>query len=629
MASDDPTLSGSEDSQGGTPASSGSPGWKAPPRSWGGTLLAIGPAIVVSGSVIGSGELINVPVQAAKFGFVLFWAVILSCVIKYFLQVELGRYCLVHNRTTIQALNQCPGPKFRGTGWIGIIYLVGYTLSVVTVGGILASTAGLLDSVFTLNGVIPGIGSAVASKNTWGFVSFVIVFAILWKGVYGHIEKLIALLVCGFSLSVVVALFLLLLFPDPRYPISLASVSSGWSFSLGDITPGLAAIAVVSLLGALGTTANEMFMYPYWILEKGYADNVGPDTEDGWAERARGWIRVLRVDAGAATLLATVITAAYFLVGSAVFSTDQLTVNPDGSSPEIKDWKRACTALQSASQSETNGPAKQIWSSLTPDGQASIRQGAASTETEVSSDEVGLAALNALIGSRDLYSAEAFATLRDGEDDNQEIADQGATLANQVDANGIDSLTANEVQRLNRMLLDATLGTEAIVPTVPGGMSIVHQLSRIYTDTYGAWSYGIFMFGGFCTLYSTIIVVVAASGRMWTDLLSSMGVINYEDATARRRFNRIFQNLYLAAFLGITWFIPSSPEILVIMGQTINGAFNTPLLMFGIAWLAFHTDKRLRMGRATSILLIITILIIAACLIYGLVLTLTAGGGGH
>ena len=160
-------------------------------------------------------------------------------------------------------------------------------------------------------------------------------------------------------------------------------------------------------------------------------------------------------------------------------------------------------------------------------------------------------------------------------------------------------------------------------------MSIVHQLSRIYTDTYGAWSYGIFMFGGFCTLYSTIIVVVAASGRMWTDLLSSLGAINYEDATTRRRYNRIFQNLYLLAFLGITWFIPSSPEILVIMGQTINGAFNTPLLMFGIAWLAFHTDKRLRMGPTTGILLIVTILIIAACLLYGLGLTLTAGGGGH
>ncbi|HAA48211.1 MAG TPA: manganese transporter, partial [Planctomycetaceae bacterium] len=46
------------------------PTYKTPPKTWGGMLLAIGPAIVVSGSVIGSGELINVPIQAAKFGFV-------------------------------------------------------------------------------------------------------------------------------------------------------------------------------------------------------------------------------------------------------------------------------------------------------------------------------------------------------------------------------------------------------------------------------------------------------------------------------------------------------------------------------------------------------------------------------
>ena len=45
-------------------------------------LLAIGPTIVVSGSLIRSGELINVPVQAACFGFVLFWAVILSCLFR-------------------------------------------------------------------------------------------------------------------------------------------------------------------------------------------------------------------------------------------------------------------------------------------------------------------------------------------------------------------------------------------------------------------------------------------------------------------------------------------------------------------------------------------------------------------
>lgn len=341
------------------------PTYKTPPKTWGGMLMAIGPAIVVSGSVIGSGELINVPIQAAKFGFVLFWAVILSCLIKYFLQVELGRYCLVHNRTTIQALNQVPGPKFRGTGWIGILYIFGYTISVVTVGGIMAATAGLFTSVMPLG------NDANTSTIGWGLIIFAIVGGVLWFSVYGALEKLIAFLVCGFSLSVVVALLLLIFSPNPEYPLTMADVTSGMTFSLGEPAQrGAILFAVISLLGALGTTANEMFMYPYWILEKGYGDNLGSPDDEGWVDRAKGWIKVLQLDAGVATLLAGVITAAYFLVGCAILH-------------------------------------------------------------------------------------------KKGE--------------------------------------------------VPSGMKVVEQLSQIYTETYGAWSYGVFMFGGFCTLFSTIVVVVAAS----------------------------------------------------------------------------------------------------------------------
>ena len=48
-------------------------------------LLSLGPGIVLTGGVVGSGELINTPIQAARFGFVLLWAVIISCLIKYFL----------------------------------------------------------------------------------------------------------------------------------------------------------------------------------------------------------------------------------------------------------------------------------------------------------------------------------------------------------------------------------------------------------------------------------------------------------------------------------------------------------------------------------------------------------------
>ena len=349
--------------------------------------------------------------------------------------------------------------------------MVGYTLSVVTVGGIMAATAGLFTSLFPL------VDNEVWSKNIWAVIITVVIALLLWRGIYGELEKLIALLVCGFSLSVVVALLLLIVDPNPDYPLQLTDVFSGMTFSLGEIDRGAAAFAVISLMGALGTTANELFMYPYWILEKGYAEHVGSSTEDGWLVRARGWVRVLRLDAGVATLLATVITAAYFLVGCAILH-------------------------------------------------------------------------------------------QKGE--------------------------------------------------VPSGMKVVEELSQIYTETYGQWSYSIFMFGGFCTLFSTIVVVVAASGRMWTDLLSSMGVFQWEDTVVRRRYNRVFQMLYLLAFLAITLLITKPPEELVIMGQFINGLFNTPLLMFGICWLAFHTDKRLRMNKATAVLLIITVVSIAACLLVGL-----------
>jgi Mn2+/Fe2+ NRAMP family transporter len=443
--------------------------------------LAIGPAIVVSGSVIGSGELINAPLQAAKFGFVLFWAVILSCVIKYFLQVELGRYCLVHNRTTIQALNTCPGPKFRRTGWVGILYMVSYTLSMVALAGILGATAGLLQSVFPLDWLWWSDDperTQIAGKNIWAIITFLVVAALLWRGLYGELEKLVALLVTGFSLSVVLALFLV---QGTPFRISAGDIFSGLTFSLGSVDRRMAAFAVISLLGALGTTANELFMYPYWVLEKGYANHLGPARSDGWVERARGWIRVLRVDTGAATLLATVITGAYFLVGSAILHR-------------------------------------------------------------------------------------------------QVVQQQGEA---------------------------------------PSGIDVIRQISAIYTETYGAWSYGIFMFGGFCTLFSTLVVAVAATGRMWTDLLSSMGAFQWQNEEARRRCNRTFQTLYLAAYVAVTLFV-TRPERLVILGQYINGLVNTPLIMFGICWVAFHTDRRLRMGRVTAALLLATVVVIAACLAVGL-----------
>lgn len=120
---------------------------REPPSSLAGVLRSLGPGIVVTGSVIGAGELINTPQRASNYGYAILWAVILSCIIKYWLQMELGRFCLANNLTTIQALNTLPGPKWRRTHIIPLLYMFGFVLSMATVAGILTATAGLFNSV--------------------------------------------------------------------------------------------------------------------------------------------------------------------------------------------------------------------------------------------------------------------------------------------------------------------------------------------------------------------------------------------------------------------------------------------------------------------------------------------------
>jgi Mn2+/Fe2+ NRAMP family transporter len=432
------------------------------------SLAAIGPGIVVTGSVIGSGELINTPVQAATFGFILLWAVLLSCVVKYFLQVEIGRHCLVHNRTTFQALGHCPGPKVRDASWIGIVYMLGYIITMLPVIGIIGALGGLM------HGLWPLPTSPERSVQVWGGLNVLLALVLLWRGVYNHLETLVTVLVAGFSLSVGVGL---LLIQGTEYRISAADLASGLTISLGP-EPRAGAYAVLSLMGALGVAANELFMYPYWILEKGYGEKLGDAREAGWAARTRHWINTIRLDAGLATIIATIVTAAFYLLGAAVL----------------------------------------------------FRQG-----------------------------------------------------------------------------------------VMPQGLAVVEQISSVYTATYGDWSRWVFYAGAFCTLFSTLVVYTAASGRMWTDLACSLGLLDRENATTTRRSHQVVQFVWLAALLAGFLLLEKQPAKLIVLGHFVLGAFMTPLLMFAIVWMAFHTDERVRMGRGWTVALVASAVVILACVLGGLV----------
>jgi hypothetical protein len=81
----------------------------------------------------------------------------------------------------------------------------------------------------------------------------------------------------------------------------------------------------LATFGIIGVGANELIAYPYWCLEKGYARFTGPrDNTAAWAERARGWMRVMRWDAWCSMVVYTFATIAFYLLGAAILGRSGL-----------------------------------------------------------------------------------------------------------------------------------------------------------------------------------------------------------------------------------------------------------------------------------------------------------------
>ena len=142
--------------------------------------------------------------------------------------------------------------------------------------GIVGSVAGLMVTVFS------GL-----SYNAWAVVIFIVMSVLLYRGIYDDLEKMVSCLVATFSLVVIGSV---LLVQSTPYAISSSQLLSGFRFEL----PAESAFVALAVMGSVGATAVELFMYPYWIREKGYAKHVGKnDGSQEWRRRYRGWMRVL------------------------------------------------------------------------------------------------------------------------------------------------------------------------------------------------------------------------------------------------------------------------------------------------------------------------------------------------
>lgn len=123
----------------------------APPRSLIGTLRQLGPGLIIAGSIVGSGELIATTKTGAQAGMTLLWLIIIGCVIKVFVQIELGRMSITHGVTTLAALNRVPG-RIGPVNWILWFWLAMMSASIAQLGGIVGGVGQALALSFPLRG---------------------------------------------------------------------------------------------------------------------------------------------------------------------------------------------------------------------------------------------------------------------------------------------------------------------------------------------------------------------------------------------------------------------------------------------------------------------------------------------
>ncbi|MBG99439.1 MAG: transmembrane Mn(2+) transporter [Solibacterales bacterium] len=114
-------------------------------------LRSIGPGLIIAGSLVGSGELIATTKTGAQAGILLLWLIILGCVIKVFVQVEIGRHTITHGETILSALNRLPGPRIR-VNWIVWYSFVMMAASIGGMGAVVGGVGQALALAFPITG---------------------------------------------------------------------------------------------------------------------------------------------------------------------------------------------------------------------------------------------------------------------------------------------------------------------------------------------------------------------------------------------------------------------------------------------------------------------------------------------
>jgi Mn2+/Fe2+ NRAMP family transporter len=287
-----------------------------PPTSLGGRFRFLGPGMITSAAVVGSGELLTATALGAEAGFVLFWLVFVSTFVKVWVQIELARWTVSTGRVAIAGYDDVP-PRLGKRGWMAWLVMLMFVQFLTSQAGVISAAAFAFSTLFPIGGE----PYSLLSIGSWVAILAAIAIFIHLANKYSVVERVSTVLVFTVTAFAVTMVFLI---QGTEFAWTGSDIAQGLQFNVAVGSVGIA----LAMFGLTGVGAGELTAYTYWCVEKGYAAWTGPkDASADWERRARGWISVMKVDAWVSWVIYTVSTAAFYMLGAAV-------LHPQGIVPE-------------------------------------------------------------------------------------------------------------------------------------------------------------------------------------------------------------------------------------------------------------------------------------------------------
>ncbi|SDJ67265.1 Mn2+ and Fe2+ transporters of the NRAMP family [Actinopolyspora mzabensis] len=239
---------------------------------WRSRLRRVGPGIMAAATGVGAGDLVATLVAGSRFGYALFWAILLGTVFKMGIGEAVGRWHLGSGSTILAG--------WRSLGrWATNFFGVYIVLWGFVYGATAMSATGL-----PLNALFPGL-----SVRYWGMICGVVGLVLVWLGRYRLLERLMTILVGVMFVAVVGTAVLV----GPNI------VALG-----GGLVPRLPEGSLAYVLGLMGGVGGTITMaaYGYWTMAKGW--------------RTPRWIPFMRTDNAVGYLTTGIFVVAMLIVGS-------------------------------------------------------------------------------------------------------------------------------------------------------------------------------------------------------------------------------------------------------------------------------------------------------------------------